>query len=55
MIGKAFQLKAKKFLAMQSLFYAVANSVEALVPFLLAPLLTRTLDPAAYGSSIPTT
>ena len=49
MIGKAFQLKAKKFLAMQSLFYAVANSVEALVPFLLAPLLTRTLDPAAYG------
>lgn len=49
MIGKAFQLKAKKFLAMQSLFYAVANSVEALVPFLLAPLLTRTLDPTAYG------
>ena len=49
MIRKAFELKAKKFLAMQSLFYAVANSIEALVPFLLAPILTRTLDPAAYG------
>jgi O-antigen/teichoic acid export membrane protein len=49
MIGKAFELKAKKFLAMQSLFYAVANSIEALVPFLLAPILTRTLDPTGYG------
>jgi O-antigen/teichoic acid export membrane protein len=49
MIRKTFELKAKKFLAMQSLFYAVANSIEALVPFLLAPILTRTLDPAAYG------
>ena len=49
MIRKAFELKAKKFLAMQSLFYAVANSIEALVPFLLAPILTRTLDPTAYG------
>jgi O-antigen/teichoic acid export membrane protein len=49
MIRKAFELKAKKFLAMQSLFYAIANSIEALVPFLLAPVLTRTLDPAAYG------
>ena len=49
MIRQAFELKAKKFLAMQSLFYAVANSIEALVPFLLAPILTRTLDPAAYG------
>lgn len=34
---------------MHSLFYAVANSIEALVPFLLAPILTRTLDPAEYG------
>lgn len=49
MIRQAFELRAKKFLAMQSLFYAVANSIEALVPFLLAPILTRTLDPAAYG------
>jgi len=49
MIRKALELKAKKFLAMQSLFYAVANSIEALVPFLLAPILTRTLDPTGYG------
>jgi O-antigen/teichoic acid export membrane protein len=49
MIRKVFELKAKKFLAMQSLFYAVANSIEALVPFLLAPILTRTLDPTGYG------
>lgn len=49
MIRKAFELKAKKFLAMQSLFYAIANSIEALVPFLLAPILTRTLDPTGYG------
>jgi O-antigen/teichoic acid export membrane protein len=49
MIRQAFELKAKKFLAMQSLFYAVANSIEALVPFMLAPILTRTLDPTAYG------
>jgi O-antigen/teichoic acid export membrane protein len=49
MIRQAFELRAKKFLAMQSLFYAVANGIEALVPFLLAPILTRTLDPAAYG------
>jgi O-antigen/teichoic acid export membrane protein len=49
MIRKAFELKAKKFLAMQSLFYAVANSIEALVPFLLAPILTRMLDPTGYG------
>jgi O-antigen/teichoic acid export membrane protein len=49
MIRKAFGLRAKKFLAIQSLFYAVANSIEALVPFLLAPILTRTLDPAGYG------
>jgi O-antigen/teichoic acid export membrane protein len=48
-IRRAFELKAKKFLAMQSLFYAVANSIEALVPFLLAPILTRMLDPTAYG------
>lgn len=49
MMRKTFELRAKKFLAMQSLFYAVANSIEALVPFLLAPILTRTLDPTAYG------
>ena len=49
MIRQAFELKAKKFLAMQSLFYAVANSIEALVPFMLAPILTRTLNPTDYG------
>ena len=49
MIRKFIELKAKKFLAIQSLFYAFANSIEALVPFLLAPILTRTLDPAGYG------
>ena len=49
MIRRAFELKAKKFLAMQSLFYAVANSIEALVPFLLAPILTRMLNPTDYG------
>ena len=42
-------MKAKRFLAKQSLFYAVANGIEALVPFLLAPILTRTLDPTEYG------
>jgi O-antigen/teichoic acid export membrane protein len=49
MIRKVLELKAKKFLAVQSLFYAVANSIEALVPFLLAPILTRTLTPTDYG------
>jgi O-antigen/teichoic acid export membrane protein len=49
MIRKAFQLNTKHFLAIQSLFYAIANSIEAFVPFLLAPILTRTLDPAEYG------
>ena len=49
MIQKAFRLNAKKFLALQSLFYAFANSIEALVPLLLAPILTRMLDPAGYG------
>ncbi len=49
MIREAFELKAKKFLALQSLFYAFANSIEALVPFLLAPILTRMLDPTGYG------
>lgn len=44
-----FRWREKGYLAMQSLFYAVANSIEALVPFLLAPILTRTLDPAEYG------
>ena len=49
MIRAVLAGKAKKFLAMQSLFYAVANGIEALVPFLLAPILTRTLDPTDYG------
>jgi O-antigen/teichoic acid export membrane protein len=44
-----WEFKAKKLLAMQSLFYAVANGIEAMVPFLLAPILTRTLDPTSYG------
>jgi O-antigen/teichoic acid export membrane protein len=45
----AFKSSEKGFLALQSLFYAVANSIEALVPFLLAPILTRALGPAEYG------
>lgn len=49
MFPKAVESKAKKFLAVQSLFYAFANSIEALVPFLLAPILTRMLDPTGYG------
>lgn len=49
MIKKAFRLNAQKFLALQSLFYAFANSIEALVPLLLAPILTRLLDPTGYG------
>lgn len=49
MIQKIFELKAKKFLAVQSVFYTLANSIEALVPFLLAPILTRMLDPTGYG------
>ena len=49
MIKKVFRLNAQKFLALQSLFYAFANSIEALVPLLLAPILTRLLDPTGYG------
>lgn len=49
MFAKLFSLNAKKFLAIQSIFYAFANSIEALVPFLLAPILTRMLDPEGYG------
>lgn len=49
MIKKTFRLNAQKFLALQSLFYAFANSIEALVPLLLAPILTRMLDPTGYG------
>lgn len=49
MIKKAFRFNAQKFLALQSLFYAFANSIEALVPLLLAPILTRMLDPTGYG------
>jgi O-antigen/teichoic acid export membrane protein len=47
--SNAFELKTKGFLALQSLFYAIANSIEALVPFLLAPILTRALSPSEYG------
>ncbi len=49
MIKKAFRFNAQRFLALQSLFYAFANSIEALVPLLLAPILTRMLDPTGYG------
>ena len=49
MIRKAFRFNAQRFLALQSLFYAFANSIEALVPLLLAPILTRMLDPTGYG------
>lgn len=49
MIRRVFTLNAKRFLAIQSLFYAFANSIEALVPLLLAPILTRMLDPTGYG------
>ena len=49
MFPKAIKSKANKFLAIQSLFYGFANSIEALVPFLLAPILTRMLDPTGYG------
>lgn len=49
MFPKALESKAKKFLAVQSLFYGFANSIEALVPLLLAPILTRMLDPTGYG------
>ncbi|PHR21837.1 MAG: hypothetical protein COA41_01650 [Sphingopyxis sp.] len=43
------EVKGKGFLALQSLFYAIANSIEALVPLLLAPILTRILAPSEYG------
>ncbi|MEO0644078.1 MAG: oligosaccharide flippase family protein [Pseudomonadota bacterium] len=49
MIRKAIANNAKAFLALQSLFYAFANGIEALVPILLAPVLTRMLDPTDYG------
>ena len=49
MILKAASLKEKTYLALQSLFYALANGIEALVPLLLAPILTRMLDPTGYG------
>ena len=42
-------MNAKRFLSLQSLFYAFANAIEALVPFLLAPILTRLLDQMEYG------
>lgn len=42
-------MKTKRTLAKQSVFYGAANGIEALVPFLLAPILTRLLDPSEYG------
>lgn len=42
-------MKSKRKLAKQSLFYSGANGIEALVPFLLAPILTRMLAPDTYG------
>ncbi len=42
-------MKTKRTLAKQSVFYGAANGIEALVPFLLAPILTRILDPTDYG------
>ena len=44
-----FIMKTKRTLAKQSVFYGAANGIEALVPFLLAPILTRILDPTDYG------
>ena len=46
---KSVGTKANKFLAVQSIFYGLANCIEASVPFLLAPILTRMLDPTGYG------
>lgn len=43
------RMKTKRTLAKQSLFYVIANGVEAMVPFLLAPILTRSLSPTDYG------
>ena len=40
---------SKNSLFFQSIFYAFANGIEALVPFLLAPILTRSLEPHEYG------
>lgn len=48
-MGGGSGMKAKRTLFLQSLFYAFANGIEALVPFLLAPILTRSLEPAEYG------
>ena len=42
-------MSAKRLIALQSVFYGFANGIEALVPFLLAPILTRSLDPTEYG------
>jgi len=42
-------LKTKRTIAAHSLFYTIANGVEAMVPFLLAPILTRSLDQTEYG------
>ena len=38
-----------KKLAENSAFYAIANSIEALAPFLLATILTRHLSPSEFG------
>ncbi len=42
-------MKTKQTLAKHSVFYLLANGVEATVPFLLAPILTRSLSRADYG------
>ena len=47
--NETFDLSAKRLIALQSVFYGFANGIEALVPFLLAPILTRSLDPTEYG------
>lgn len=46
---KTTMYKLLKRLAGISLFYSVANSIEALSPFFLAILLTRFLQPEEYG------
>jgi O-antigen/teichoic acid export membrane protein len=42
-------MKTKQTLAKHSIFYVLANGVEATVPFLLAPILTRSLDQTDFG------
>lgn len=42
-------MKTKQTLAKHSILYVLANGVEATVPFLLAPILTRSLSRTDYG------